>query len=57
MTLARLRGVRQASVANYLTERGVLVADSFIAERFVLYSAREGSGGGPYVVEAAYPLG
>jgi hypothetical protein len=34
-----------------------LVADSFVAERFVLYSARAGSGGGPYVVEAAYPLG
>jgi RNA 2',3'-cyclic 3'-phosphodiesterase len=57
VTLARLRAVRQASVANYLAERGVLIADSFIAERFVLYSAREGSGGGPYVVEAAYPLG
>ena len=57
VTLARLRGVRQAAVADYLAARGALVADSFTAERFVLYSAREGSGGGPYVVEAAYPLG
>jgi RNA 2',3'-cyclic 3'-phosphodiesterase len=57
VTLARMRGAGQASVANYLAERGVLIADSFVAERFVLYSAREGSGGGPYVVEAAYPLG
>jgi len=56
VTLARLRGVRQAAVASYLAERGALTADSFTAERFVLYSAREGSGGGPYVVEAAYPL-
>jgi len=56
VTLARLRGVRQASVASYLAERGALIADSFSAERFVLYSAREGSGGGPYIVEAAYPL-
>jgi RNA 2',3'-cyclic 3'-phosphodiesterase len=56
VTLARLRGVRQAAVANYLAERGALIADSVTAERFVLYSAREGSGGGPYVVEAAYPL-
>jgi RNA 2',3'-cyclic 3'-phosphodiesterase len=56
VTLARLRGVRQASVASYLAERGALMADSFKAERFVLYSARERSGGGPYVVEAAYPL-
>jgi RNA 2',3'-cyclic 3'-phosphodiesterase len=53
VTLARLRGAGQGSVANYLAERGALVADAFTAERFVLYSAREGSGGGPYVVEAA----
>lgn len=57
VTLARLRAVRQASVANYLAVRGVLIVELFISDRFVLYSAREGSGGGPYVVEAAYPLG
>ena len=57
VTLARLRGAGQAAVANYLATRGVLIADLFTAERFVLYSARAGSGGGPYVVEAAYPLG
>jgi 2'-5' RNA ligase len=57
VTLARLRGVRQASVAGYLAEHGALSAEPFEAERFVLYSARDGSGGGPYVVEAAYPLG
>ncbi len=45
VTLARLRGVRQAAVADYLASRGALVADPFTAERFVLYSAREGSGG------------
>jgi RNA 2',3'-cyclic 3'-phosphodiesterase len=57
VTLARLRGASQTAVASYLALRGALIADSFNAERFVLYSAREGSGGGPYVVEAAYPLG
>jgi RNA 2',3'-cyclic 3'-phosphodiesterase len=57
VTLARLRGAGQATIASYLAERGALVVDSFVAERFVLYSARAGSGGGPYVVEAAYPLG
>ena len=57
VTLARLRGASQTAVASYLALRGALLADSFTAERFVLYSAREGSGGGPYVVEAAYPLG
>jgi RNA 2',3'-cyclic 3'-phosphodiesterase len=57
VTLARLRGVGPAAIADYLATRGALVADSFAAERFVLYSARDGSGGGPYVVEAGYPLG
>ena len=57
VTLARLRGVGAAAVADYLDSRGGLKVEAFIAERFVLFSAREGSGGGPYVVEAAYPLG
>ena len=57
VTLARLRGAGARAVADYLALRGALIAQSFMAERFVLYSARDGSGGGPYVVEAAYPLG
>jgi RNA 2',3'-cyclic 3'-phosphodiesterase len=57
VTLARLRGVAQTAVADYLAAHGALQAEAFTAERFVLYSAREGTGGGPYVVEAAYPLG
>ena len=57
VTLARLRNVGARAVADYLASRGALVADSFTVERFVLFSAREGSGGGPYVVEAAYQLG
>jgi 2'-5' RNA ligase len=56
VTLARLRGAEQAAIASYLAMHGAMVADSFTAERFALYSARAGSGGGPYVVEAAYPL-
>ena len=57
VTLARLRRVRPPAVADYLASRGALTVEAFTAARFVLYSAREGSGGGPYVVEAAYPLG
>ena len=57
VTLARLRGVGPASVADYLSARGDLGAPAFEAKRFVLFSAREGTGGGPYVVEATYPLG
>ena len=57
VTLARLRGVGPPAVADYLASRGALAVEAFTAGRFVLYSAREGSGGGPYIVEAAYPLG
>ncbi len=56
VTLARLRGVSQHAVADYLAAHGALEAEAFTAERFALFSARDGTGGGPYVVEAAYPL-
>jgi 2'-5' RNA ligase len=56
VTLARLRSVSAAAVADYLSARGALVAPLFEASRFVLYSARDSVGGGPYLVEAAYPL-
>lgn len=57
VTLARLRRVRPRTVADYLASRGGLAVEGFAAERFVLYSSRESVGGGPYVVEAAWPLG
>jgi RNA 2',3'-cyclic 3'-phosphodiesterase len=56
VTLARLRGVSQHAVDDYLAAHGALEAEAFTAERFALLSARDGTGGGPYVVEAAYPL-
>jgi len=56
VTLARLRTVRPTAVADYLTSRGALSPLGFEAMRFVLYSARDSVGGGPYLVEAAYPL-
>jgi 2'-5' RNA ligase len=56
VTLARLRSVSPAAVADYLSARGALAPAPFEAPRFVLFSAREGVGGGPYLVEAAYPL-
>lgn len=56
VTLARLRGTRHAAVARFLEENGALHAEPYVAERFVLFSARPGSGGGPYGVEAEYPF-
>jgi len=56
VTLARLRGSNSASVAAYLGARGYFPPLRFTAERFVLYSSKDSVGGGPYVVEAEYPL-
>lgn len=57
VTLARMRGARQGAVARFLAENGDLRLEPFPVTRFVLLSARPGSGGPPYAVEAAYPLG
>jgi RNA 2',3'-cyclic 3'-phosphodiesterase len=56
VTLARLRSASTLAVADYLGSRGALFVPGFDARRFVIYSARDAVGGGPYVVEAAYPL-
>ncbi|MDB5641736.1 MAG: 2-5 ligase [Hyphomicrobiales bacterium] len=56
VTLARLRGTPASDVALYLGSRGLFTARTFTAQRYVLYSARDSVGGGPYLVEAAYPL-
>ena len=56
VTLARLRDVSSRDVAEYLSTRGPLFGASFHVSRFVLFSARASVGGGPYVVEADYPL-
>jgi 2'-5' RNA ligase len=57
VTLARMRRARQAAVARFLAENGDLRLEPFPVTRFVLLSARPGSGGPPYVVEEVYPLG
>ncbi len=57
VTLARLRGPDSRAVADYLAIRGVLAVEPFTPDRFVLYSSRASVGGGPYVVEAGFPLG
>jgi RNA 2',3'-cyclic 3'-phosphodiesterase len=57
VTIARLRSPSPHAVADYLSVRGYFPPLQFAATRFVLFSSRDSVGGGPYVVEAAYPLG
>jgi 2'-5' RNA ligase len=58
VTLARLRNgsARTGAIAEYLSLRGGFFAGPFTVDRFVLFSSRNSTGGGPYVVEEAYPL-
>jgi 2'-5' RNA ligase len=56
VTLASLRSASTLAVADYLGVRGALNAPGFEATQFVLFSARDSVGGGPYVVEVDYPL-
>jgi 2'-5' RNA ligase len=56
VTLARLRDASNRDVADYLSVRGYFPTKSFTASRFVLFSSRASTGGGPYVVEDSYAL-
>jgi RNA 2',3'-cyclic 3'-phosphodiesterase len=55
VTLARLRNASSRNVADYLATRPYR-SQPFRVTRFVLYSSRASTGGGPYIVEASYPL-
>ena len=52
----RLRDTSSYEVADYLAARGHYRSSSFEVSRFVLFSSRDSVGGGPYIVEEAYPL-
>jgi 2'-5' RNA ligase len=56
VTLARLRTSSSRDVAEYLAARGLFRTSPFRVSRIVLFSSRNSVGGGPYVVEASYPL-
>jgi 2'-5' RNA ligase len=56
VTLARLRGASAEDIARHLAFAGRFEPMEFPVERFVLFSSRDSVGGGPYLVEQAYPL-
>ncbi len=56
VTLARLRSTSSIDVADYLSARGFFRTAPFPVTRFVLFSSRASTGGGPYVVEESYEL-
>lgn len=56
VTLARLKNARIDDVVHYLSSRGNFASLPFKVGRFVLMSSRDSVGGGPYIVEDAWPL-
>ena len=56
VSLARLRGAAAADLARFMAFAGRFEPLEFPVERFVLFSSRDSVGGGPYLVEQAYPL-
>ena len=57
VTLARLgRNARSRDVADWIALRGLFMSRTFLVPEFVLFSAKESVGGGPYLVEETYPL-
>ncbi|CAM5774263.1 RNA 2',3'-cyclic phosphodiesterase [Bosea minatitlanensis] len=57
VTLARLRDTTPVELAHFLSLHPIVRPISFTARRVALMSSRDSTGGGPYVLEAAYPLG
>lgn len=57
VTLARLKGTRPEAVARVLETLGAFESAPFAVEEFLLMSSKPKVGGGPYVVEEAFPLG
>lgn len=56
ITIARLNKPRIDALTRFLTRHGRFGSDPFVVSRFVLFSSKPLVGGGPYVVEEAYPL-
>lgn len=56
VTLAHLKGTSAAEVARFIADAGRFEPITFAVSRFALFSSKDGVGGGPYVVEHAYPL-
>ena len=57
VTLARLRDTTPVELAHFLSLHPIVRPFTFTARRVALMSSRDSIGGGPYVLEAAYPLG
>jgi 2'-5' RNA ligase len=56
ITIARLKHTRVEVVARFLERHGAFRTEPFTVGRFALFSSKPRVGGGPYAIEAAFPL-
>ncbi len=56
VTLARIKYAGPDEIARVLQRIGAFRSKPFFVSRFVLFSAKPKTGGGPYAVEEAFPL-
>ncbi|MGH1590803.1 RNA 2',3'-cyclic phosphodiesterase [Methylobacterium phyllosphaerae] len=57
VTLARLRrDATPEATAMYLSQAPVFTPLSFVVDRVTLFSAKDSTGGGPYLAEAEFPF-
>ncbi|MES2906350.1 MAG: RNA 2',3'-cyclic phosphodiesterase [Pseudomonadota bacterium] len=56
ITIARLKNSGVRDVGEWIVTRSPLSSAPFPVNRFVLFSSRASTGGGPYIVEGEYPL-
>ena len=56
ITLARLHHADPLKLARLLTGEAQFALDPIFIHRYALFSGRQRTGGGPYVVESHYPL-
>lgn len=56
ITIARLKPESGQHLGQWIVARSPLISKPFPMDRFVLFSSRASTGGGPYLVEGAYPL-
>lgn len=56
VTIARVRGAHPGDVASWMVSHSPFSLPPFEVDRFNLYSSRDSVGGGPYILEASYPL-
>lgn len=56
VTIGRVSNCRPVDIARFMGRTGGVFTPPFPATRFILYSARDSVGGGPYLTEETYPL-